>query len=210
VKPDAPENAHLFSVHVVYCRGCQRRWLDPPPAPHVDCACTCSDPEDPLYEAWVVDPFMDEQSTAGTGERSTRMGDLIAFWEARLDEDEAAAKAATAGPWEFEGDDPADDELYSVHDGIVDLVGVTVAFTRDRNVANGQHMARHDPDRTIREVEAGRALIERYKRACAVRESVVSFTAGQDDGYRQACEDAIRDLAAIHGDHPDYQQEWKP
>lgn len=136
--------------------------------------------------------------------------EIAAFLAARLGEDEATAKAATAGPWEFEGDDPTDDELYSIHDGIVDLTGVTVAFTRDRQVANGRHMARHDPTRTIREVEASRALIERYKRACAVRESVVSFTAGQDDGYRQACLDAIRDLAAIHSDHPDYQQEWKP
>ena len=85
-----------------------------------------------------------------------------------------------------------------------------MAFTRDRNVANGRHMARHDPARTIREAEAGRLLIERYKRACAVRESVVSFTAGQDDGYRQACLDSIRDLAAVWSDHPDYRAEWKP
>ena len=53
---DSAGNAQLFSVHVVYCHGCRRRWLDPPPAPHVDCACVCSDPEDPLYETWVVDP----------------------------------------------------------------------------------------------------------------------------------------------------------
>ena len=148
--------------------------------------------------------------TSFPGNETTATAGLTAFLSARLAEDEAAAKSATAGPWEFEGDDPTDDEVYSVHDGIVDLVGVTGAFTSDRNVANGKHMARHDPDRTIREVEAGRALIERYKRACAVRESVVSFTAGQDDGYRQACLDAIRDLAAIHRDHPDYRQEWKP
>ena len=44
---------------------------------------------------------------------------------------EATAKTATAGPWEFEGDDPTDDEIYSVHDGIVDLVGVTVTPRAD-------------------------------------------------------------------------------
>ena len=33
---------------------------------------------------------------------------------------------------------------------------------------------------------------------------------GQDDGYAQACLDAIEDSAAIYSDHPDYDPEWKP
>ena len=66
------------------------------------------------------------------------------------------------------------------------------------------------PARALREVAAGRAIIERYKHAAAAPPPNANFTAGQDDGYRQACADAIRDLAAVWSDHPDYRQEWKP
>ena len=132
--------------------------------------------------------------------------DLRAFLAARLDEDEAAAKAATAGPWAFEGDDPTDDELYSVHDGIVDLVGVTVAFTRDRQVANGQHMARHDPARVLREVEGKRKILAEHKAVTRL-----AGLTGQELGflgwYREWM---LKNLAAAYADHPDYQPEWKP
>ena len=59
----------------------------------------------------------------------------------------------------------------------------------------------------LREIEAKRAITERYERACAVPESAVSFAAGQDDGYRQACMDVIRYLATVYSDHPDWRAE---
>lgn len=41
------------------------------------------------------------------------------------------AAAGTPGPWEPEGDDPTDDEVYTVHDGEHgDLVGDVVAYVR--------------------------------------------------------------------------------
>ena len=145
------------------------------------------------------------------------MADLIAFLKARLGEDEAAAKTATAGPWEFEGDDPTDDEIYSVHDGIVDLVGVTVAFTRDRNVANGQHIARHDPARALREVAAGRYILDLFISTAAL----VEHPPVMGEGHPYAGKISVQDyldakrelavlrpvvvaLAAIYSDHPDY------
>ena len=93
----------------------------------------------------------------------------VAWLRAAILARKAAAEAATAGPWEFEGDDPTDDELYSVHDGIVDLVGVTVAFTRDRNVANGQHMALNDPQDTIARCEAELAILDEHRLVLADR-----------------------------------------
>jgi len=86
----------------------------------------------------------------------------VAWLRAQIEARKAAAQAATPGPWEFEGDDPADDELYSVHDGIVDLVGVTVAWTRHRQVANGQHMALNDPQDTIARCEAELAILDEH------------------------------------------------
>jgi hypothetical protein len=72
------------------------------------------------------------------------------------------------------------------------------------------HIARHDPARVLRKVAGKRAIIMRYERACTIPEPCVSFTAGQDDGYRQACDDAIRNLAAVYSDHADYRPEWAP
>ena len=62
--------------------------------------------------------------------------------------------------------------------------------------------------RALREVTAIRAIVERYELACDTPQSLVSFTRGQDDGYRQACMDAIRDHAAVCSDHPDYDPAW--
>ena len=54
--------------NVIYCRGCQRIWVERTvsivalasgvmPA---DCACTCTDAADPLYETWMVNPDEDD------------------------------------------------------------------------------------------------------------------------------------------------------
>jgi hypothetical protein len=77
---------------------------------------------------------------------------------AALDEAERRAKAADPGPWEFEGDDPTDDELYTVHD--LDATSFfTVAFTRGRNIGNGRHMEFWDPLRVQAIMGAVRAII---------------------------------------------------
>ena len=93
--------------------------------------------------------------------------DLVAFLRARFDEDERAARAATAGPWEL-------DEL----EEIPDLWGQLVAGgKRVANVGNfayqtegglltldARHIARHHPARVLAEVEAKRQIIDLYER----------------------------------------------
>jgi hypothetical protein len=67
--------------------------------------------------------------------------------------------------------------------------------------------------RALREVVATRAIIRRYGLAVSAcrSPSVSGFVRGRDTGYAQACLDAITDIAAVHSDHPDYDQEgWKP
>jgi Family of unknown function (DUF6221) len=126
---------------------------------------------------------------------------LLVFIAARHAEDEAAATAATPGPWEFEGDDPTDDEVFTVHDGEHgDLVGESVAFTRGggRQVANGAHIARNDPARALRRVEAGRALVAAYER------SVRAVGPGLSQDLRRP----LLAHAAIWDDHPDHDPAW--
>lgn len=62
--------------------------------------------------------------------------------------------------------------------------------------------------RMLREVTAKRALIERYERAARIPASVAGYVRGQDDGYREACLDALRDAAAVYDSHPGYRSEW--
>jgi Family of unknown function (DUF6221) len=89
----------------------------------------------------------------------------VAWLRAQVEARKAAAEAATPGPWVFEGDDPTDDELYTIFDtGPDHLFAQTVAFTRHRQVANGQHMAWNDPRDAIARCEAELGIIEAHDR----------------------------------------------
>jgi Family of unknown function (DUF6221) len=122
------------------------------------------------------------------------MNDLSAFIEARLDEDEAAARNVSRWPGREIQEELDDPEHYAWR-------------AKELSPPIAQHIIRHGPARALREVAAGRAIIERYKHSPVAPPPNANFTAGPDDGYRQACADAIRDLAAIWSDHPDYRQE---
>lgn len=111
--------------------------------------------------------------------------DLTAFLVARLDELEAAAKKDRDAP---EG---------ALRYSDTDEWGEPLAWLMTS-------------DRVLREVEAKRALILRYKNAAAAPAASASYVRGVDTGYKEACLDAIEDAAALWDDHPDYRPEWKP
>ena len=137
------------------------------------------------------------------------MGDrsLLDFVLARLDEDEATARAADVKQ--------GDPEWYATHH----IAGHTVRSRRDNRPiarvedlagddnedvtgildgrAASEHIARHDPARVLREVEAKRELLE------ASAESVDS---GGAEGAWSAL--ILATVAAIYADHPDYDPEW--
>jgi len=119
------------------------------------------------------------------------MTDLVEFIGARLEEDEAVARAASAddggiddGVWVYDDEWGRvltdDSSLYSNHDDIV-------------------HIARHDPARVLREVAAKRRLVEAADESSGLRDMVAELYVG---GV------ILRALAAVYGDHPDYRAEW--
>jgi hypothetical protein len=137
------------------------------------------------------------------------MSDLVAFLRARLDEDEATAKAADHGRWlpedkgvSFEVQEP---------DGEWALGGFVAADTH----ANADHIARHDPARVLREVEAGRMILAEHAAAHTAYREAQSLP--PEDARRAGAatqmlvwERVLKIRAAVWRDHPDYDPQWRP
>ncbi|HET9969884.1 MAG TPA: DUF6221 family protein [Streptosporangiaceae bacterium] len=137
------------------------------------------------------------------------MSDLTAFLSARLDEDEAAAKAATGTAWAWEATGDKDSSWAVGHvesedgrplsgeiehgQGIV-IDGVCESI--NGNLADAAHIARHDPDRALREVAFKRSILGQYRTAAGWSSDNWSLS--------------LRLFAAVWSDHPDYRAEWKP
>jgi hypothetical protein len=122
---------------------------------------------------------------------------LVDFLRARLDEDEAAARAArkyTDRDWDASGD-----SVYADHAEPVVQAYVNLPQVYEGVVA---HIARHDPARVLADVKAKRAI---------VRECVGHETCG--GGYDECSEAALvtlRHFASVYADHPDYDATWAP
>lgn len=168
--------------------------------------------------------------------------DLAAFLKARLDRDEAVARAASwtddANAWHAEpspfGARDGGQRWYvedAMDDGVVSHVDPVASD--DESVA--RHIARHDPARVLREVEAKRQIVDLHpyttQRAASSETSLRSAygpnwekrlknldtpyceTCDVDDGVIASdgtpCE-TLRLLALPYADHPDYREKWRP
>ena len=158
-----------------------------------------------------------------------RRSDLIKFLNARLDEDELAAQNAGGETWDFTGANcevrvrPSGRKQYGDFGRIIAYCRHGSELTDD--LALAIHVAHNDPARVLREVAAGRLLLElhwlqvikaetypfdsytgepipeRYEGDCAV--------CGWFDPVQGGCL-TVRHYAAIYSDHPDYDPAWKP
>jgi hypothetical protein len=123
--------------------------------------------------------------------------------------DLSAAKAATPGPWEFEGDDPTDDEVFDVPHCR------PVAFTRGdaRQVANGQHIARHDPLTEAARAESVLAVVREYEAAALIFDANRERPGGAGHsvfGLVRGLQRVMRLLALGYRYREGYRQEWAP
>ena len=76
------------------------------------------------------------------------------------------------------------------------------------------HITRHDPARVLRDVEAKRAIVALHKTDIDPADALYGSNARCEECGTYVvltgpCK-ALRILAAIWVDHPDYDQEWKP
>ncbi len=117
------------------------------------------------------------------------MEELVAFLRARIDEDEASARAATAGRWYAQdGGVTTDEEEWPVSG---------VETKRER--ADRVHIARWDPRRVLAECAMKRVLVDR---AVANEERWGPDWDPDYDGY------LLPALAAVYSGHPDFRAEW--
>jgi hypothetical protein len=139
------------------------------------------------------------------------MSGLITFLSARLDEDEAAAKAATDGPWYQDGSE------IRGHNRPYAGGGPGILVVKHTWPQESAHIVRHDPARTLREVAAKRAILAEHGPAnggrdadrCRVCTATAHTGMRQTDArrFRAPCPTLLF-LAAVYSDHPDYRAEW--
>jgi hypothetical protein len=139
---------------------------------------------------------------------------LIAFLNARLDEDEAAARQAAqvAGPGWKAGTYWPEDESSRTRTCVRSEYG---AFLADFDEAPdypdlATHIALHDPGRALRRVEGARIILARYADTLARMEDD-DYPAGVARDQAREYEDFVLPcLAAAWSDHPDYDPDWAP
>ncbi len=139
------------------------------------------------------------------------MSDLVLWLRAQLDEDQRIAEAAEPGPWRVDGY-----KVYASHP--VDKV---VSSSESAN-----HIAGHDPNRVLREIDAKRALLAEYittiEHMGKIAETL-SRLRGKDQNplvsemewssaihKRDALHGVLRLLALPYTDRPGYREEWRP
>lgn len=131
------------------------------------------------------------------------MTDIVEFLAARLDEDQADAEAAHAGPWVTDLDDEVDEN-------VTDASGQIVAWVRARpaTAATRAHIARHDPARVLAEVKAKREIVAQHSgtHECPSPEEW-QLGYNTDHVTEDECM-TLRYLAAVDDQHSDYNPAW--
>lgn len=140
------------------------------------------------------------------------MDEVLVFLRARFDEEAAVATDATPGPWwhhpgkqwlgpeAFEKYDLRHGEEFVGYGGPHPFTGAvcsTGPASNMQGMKDASHIARHDPARVLREVEAKRRIVDRY----------VWLREHGDTGDVAW---VLPLLAAAYADHPDYRPEWAP
>ncbi|MFF5259485.1 DUF6221 family protein [Actinomadura viridis] len=127
------------------------------------------------------------------------MNDLVGFIEARLDEDERIARrcdgADECGRWTATGT-------------VVDFCQVEM---EGFHPAHAEHIARHDPARVLREVQAKRRVLARHCLSPAEGDPERPWDDRDDcqyDGDEWPCPDLLT-LAMAYDWHPDYDEAWR-
>lgn len=156
------------------------------------------------------------------------MTTIVEFLTARLDEDEAVARACGVGirdTWHtIEWYDGQFDGRLTVSVDVHGIAGTPITSRGALLRADGVHIARHDPARVLAEVKAKRAIVQAH--ACVwLVDQWVEVAPGQrrrgELRVCRACEPVsgfmtdqwpcltVKLMAAPYDRHPDYDPAWR-
>ncbi|WP_328917260.1 MULTISPECIES: DUF6221 family protein [unclassified Streptomyces] len=137
--------------------------------------------------------------------------EVAAFLRARLDEDEADARAATPGAWS------ADDSDYA---GAIRSCGGADVIAGGRrggdasvseSTEDAPRIARYDPARVLRDVEATRGVLAMYDQMVVDMAAPDAATSGPGRIAVTVLTPVLCHLARAYSDHPDHRaDEWAP
>ncbi|MEU6507915.1 DUF6221 family protein [Streptomyces sp. NPDC046942] len=131
---------------------------------------------------------------------------IEAFLRARFEEEERVARDAIAGApgavWGVMADE-IEQVLISRHGATTHTP--MVQFGADDPVKLLTHVARHDPDRVLRELAAKRTLTEEH----TAQGDGLCRTCRRGERPRSPCA-TLRLLAVPFADHPGYDDSWRP
>lgn len=141
---------------------------------------------------------------------SMQPDDLVAFIEARLRDDQEAAEAIDVPDWRSESSwmseliNPLPSQRRA-YDGQFPLI----------TAEDVEHIARHDPARVLREVQAKRRLLDAIFRYEAKIDGEWGCCHSAEEIRAGACSEvdeveALTLLAQPYSDHPDFRPEWSP
>lgn len=88
-------------------------------------------------------------------------------------------------------------------------MAITGEAVERRHLVDAEHIARHDPARVLREIEADRALIADYTSAQETVDAI-DYPNMYDVGRAQGLEEAVRRRASAYDHRPGYQESWRP
>ena len=137
--------------------------------------------------------------------------DLVQFLRARLDEDEQTARTAShvlrdGAHWSLDDWHGWEQPHSLIAQGTADQPVALGHFTADPvPTEQAAHIARHDPARVLREIDAKRVLLADYERFVAERRRMM----GGWDSYPEPSP-VLMAFAAVYADHSDYRDEWRP
>ncbi|MGQ4514236.1 DUF6221 family protein [Streptomyces sp. DW26H14] len=144
------------------------------------------------------------------------MDDLLAFLRARLDEDEATARAASDGPWTtWTG--PI--RTWMTKGNLCHTVMTWDHPTGHAPIMteswmDSRHIAEWHPARVLAEVEAKRRILECHEPWTASNGDIICGRCGREHidgrpGGHFPCQ-TLRLLTLPDASHPDYREEWRP
>lgn len=136
------------------------------------------------------------------------------FLEARLVEDEVMAQEAAqhlSGVWTFDNGEAGarrEELARGGRFGANPSVGGITSGCRYNAESEMKHIARHDPDRVLREVAAKRAIVKAYEDADIRAHDTYGGYEDILNGASNGLERALELLTAAYSDHPDFDPDW--